>query len=47
MTMIKNVTKKKVQSLIGYVSANKINNYNRGGRKGEKKKKKKKLKKFN
>ena len=41
MTMIKNVTKKKVQSLIGYVSANKINNYNRGGRKGEKKKKKK------
>ena len=42
MTMIKNVTKKKVQSLIGYVSANKINNYNRGGWEGKKKKKKSK-----
>ena len=36
MTMIKNVTKKKVQSLIGYVSANKINNYNGGEKKRKK-----------
>ena len=38
MTMIKNVTKKKVQNLIGDLSANKINNYNRGGKGGTKRK---------
>ena len=34
MTTIKNVTegKKKLKSLIGFLSANKINNYNRGGK---------------
>ena len=42
MTMIKNVTKKKVQSLIGYVSANKINTttgWGGGGGGGKKRKK--------
>ena len=44
---IKNVTeekekKKKLISLIGFPSANKIENYNRGGNKGEKKRKKSK-----
>ena len=43
MTTIKNVTeekgKKKLKSLIGFLSANKINNYNRGGKKEKKKKK--------
>ena len=42
MTTIKNVTegkKKKAQNLIGFLSANKIDNYNRGGRKGKKKSK--------
>ena len=42
MTIIKNVTeekgKKKLQSLIGFLSANKINNDNKGGE--EKKKEK-------
>ena len=40
MTTIKNVTegKKKLKSLIGFLSANKINNYNRVGGKGKKKK---------
>ena len=36
---IKNVTedkKKKLKSLIGFLSATKINNYNRGGKGGEK-----------
>ena len=38
MTTIKNVTegKKELRSLIGFLSANKIDNYNRAGRKGEK-----------
>ena len=42
MTTIKNVTeekeeeKKKLKSLIGFVSANKIYNHNRGGKKGKK-----------
>ena len=33
MTTIKNVTegKKKLKSLIGFLNANKIDNYNRGG----------------
>ena len=33
MTTMKNVTEgeKKLKSLIGFLSANKINNYNRGG----------------
>ena len=43
MTTIKNVTEggkkaQKLKSLIGFLSANKINNYNRGGKKEEKKK---------
>ena len=40
---IKNVTEgeKKLKSLIGFLSANKINNYNRGGKKGKEKKKRK------
>ena len=40
---IKNVTrgkKRKFKSLIGFHSANKVNNYNRGGKKRKKKKKK-------
>ena len=38
---IKNVTEeeKKFKSLIGFLSANEINNYNREGEKGEKKRK--------
>ena len=38
MTTIKNVTegKKKLKSLIGFLNANKINNYNRVGKKKEK-----------
>ena len=43
MTTVKNVTeekKKKLKSLIGFLSANKIYNYNRGVKKGEQKKKK-------
>ena len=46
MTTIKNVTeekeeeKKKLKSLIGFVSANKIYNHNRGGKKEKKKTKK-------
>ena len=42
MTTIKNVTegKKKLKSLIGFLSANKINNYNRGGKEKEKEKEK-------
>ena len=44
MTTIKNVTeekgKKKLKSLIGFLSANKINNYNVGGRVGGGKKEK-------
>ena len=42
MTTVKNVTeengekKKNLKSLIGFLSAKKINNYNRGGQKGEK-----------
>ena len=37
MTTIKNVTegKKIVQSLTGFLSANKIDNYNRGRKKGK------------
>ena len=44
MTMIENVTeeKKKLKSLIGFLSANKINIYNRGARQAEEKEKKKK-----
>ena len=39
MTTIKNVTEqKKKNSLIGFLSSNKINNYNREGEKGKKKK---------
>ena len=42
MTTIKNVTeekgKKKLKSLIGFLSANKINNYKRGVGKGKKEK---------
>ena len=34
---IKNVTEKRKKSLIGFHSANKINNYNRGGIKRKKK----------
>ena len=41
MTTIKNVTeekgKKKLKSLIGFLSANKIDNYNRGRKKGKEK----------
>ena len=39
MTTIKNVTekKKKLKSLTGFYSANKIDNYNRGGKEGKKK----------
>ena len=41
MTTIKNVTeKKKLKNLIGFLSANKIDNYNRSGKKEEKKGKK-------
>ena len=41
MTTIKNVTEekeklKKLKSIIGFLSANKINNYNRGGSKEKK-----------
>jgi len=38
MTTIKNVTEgeKKLKSLVGCLSANKIDNYNRGGKRGEK-----------
>jgi len=40
MTTIENETeKKKLKSLIGFLSANKTNNYNRGRKKGKKKKK--------
>ena len=43
MTTVKNVTEgevkiKKLKSLIGFLSANKISNYNRGREKGKKKK---------
>ena len=45
MTTIKNVTeekeKKKFESLIGFLSVNKIDNYNREGEKENKKKKSK------
>ena len=44
MTTVKNVTEKKgkkLKSLIGFLSANKIDIYNRGGRKGKKRKEKK------
>ena len=43
MTTIKNVTEgeKKLKSLVGCLSANKIDNYNRGRKKEEKKRKKK------
>ena len=45
MTTIKNVTeekgKKKLKSLIGFLTTNKINNYNRGGKKREREKRKK------
>ena len=38
MTTIENETeKKKLKSLIGFLSANKTNNYNRGRKKGKKK----------
>jgi len=39
MTTIKNVTegKKKLKSLIGFLNANKINNYNRVGKKKKQK----------
>ena len=42
MTTIKNVTEggkkaQKLKSLIGFLSANKINNYTRGERKGKRK----------
>ena len=41
MTTIKNVTeKKKLKNLIGFLSANKIDNYNRSGKKEEEKGKK-------
>ena len=41
MTTIKNVTeKKKLKNFIGFLSANKIDNYNREGKKEKKKKKK-------
>ena len=49
MTTIKNVTeekeeeKKKLKSLIGFVSANKIYNHNRGGKKEKKKRKRSKI----
>ena len=41
MTTIKNVTeekekKKMLKSLIGFLSANEIDNYNRGGKRGKK-----------
>ena len=41
ITTVKNVTgeKKKLKSLIGFHSADKIDNYNRGGEKGIKKEK--------
>ena len=44
MTTIENVTeeKKKLKSLIGFLSANKINIYNEGGGQAEEKEKKKK-----
>ena len=41
MTTIKNLTKgkeKKLKSLIGFLNANKINNYNRGEKRGKKSK---------
>ena len=49
MTKIKNITegKKKLKSLIGFLSANKIDNCNRGGKKGKKKKKERKKKEKN
>ena len=44
MTTIKNVTEEKnLKSLIGFDSANKINNYNRGGKRGKKEKKSKRV----
>ena len=49
MTTIKNVTeqkkKKKLKSLIGFLSANKTKNYNGGGGRGEEKKEKKNIQK--
>ena len=47
MTTIKNMTeekekkKKKLKCLVGFLSANKIDNYNRGGRNWKKKRKEK------
>ena len=38
--------KRKFKSLIGFHSANKVNNYNKGGKKRKKKKKKKKSKRI-
>ena len=52
MTTIKNVTEekekknKKLKSLIGFLSANKIDNYNRGRGAKEKRKKKKNPKEY-
>ena len=46
MTTIKNLTEgkeKKLKSLIGFLNANKINNYNRGGKKRKKKNKSKRI----
>ena len=40
MTIIKNVTEeKKLKNLIGFLSANKVNNYNRSGKKRKNEKK--------
>ena len=46
MTTIKNMTEKKNQSLIGFLSANKISNYNRRGINKKKRKQRKKAKKI-